>query len=134
MAAGSMPHLPREGEDQPPVGVSWSWILQRFTGVLLLVFLGGHLWVEHFMHVGQLVRFRLVLIRLSHWLYDGVDLGLLVTVVYHGLNGLRAIIREAAPVGMAWLEPALWGLGILTVVWGADILWAFWYHRPFLIL
>ncbi len=109
--------------------VSWAWILQRFSGLLLLVFLVGHLWVEHFMHA----RVDLIVARLAHGLYDVLDVGLLITVVYHGLNGLRGILKETLPGRATWLDYALSCLGIVTVVWGLDILWAFWYHRPFLI-
>lgn len=111
----------------PPV--SWAWILQRFSGLLLLVFLAGHLWVEHFMNA----RVNVIASRLTHGIYDTLDMGLLIVVVYHGLNGLRGILKETLPGRAVWLDYTLSCLGIVTVVWGIDILWAFWYHRPFLI-
>jgi succinate dehydrogenase/fumarate reductase cytochrome b subunit len=58
--------------------------------------------------------------------------GLLVVVVFHGLNGLRNILNEWRPSKR--LDAALVLVGITTVLWGLDILWAFWYHRPFFSL
>jgi succinate dehydrogenase / fumarate reductase cytochrome b subunit len=123
-----------EGEARQPEAESWGWVLQRFTGVLLLVFLGGHLWVEHFLHVGQLIRYRAVVVRLSRWLYAFLDFGLLAAVVYHGLNGLRRVLLERFPGARRWIGAALLALGLLTWAWGADILSAFLYHRAWLVL
>lgn len=118
-------------EEKPRIQVSWSWMLQRFTGILLLVFVGGHLWVEHFMNTTT----NIVSLRLSHWIYSFLDLGLLVIVVYHGLNGLRSIIKEYMMTNYnVWIDVFLWILGIFTIIWGLDILWAFWYHHPFFIV
>ncbi len=118
--------------DQEPlyVPVSWGWVLQRVSAVLLVVFVGGHLWVEHYMNTSTAEVTR----RLSHWVFAGLDIGLLVSVVFHGLNGLYSILREALHGSPRWLAGVLWGLGIFTVFWGTDILWAFLYYRPFLVL
>ena len=131
MAAESPIKNQPESRETPSVPVSWVWILQRFSALLLLVFLGGHLWVEHFMNTSV----HVVDTRLTHVVYDSLDIGLLVIVLYHGLNGLRGIIQEMLPEGRGgWLTYAICCLGLITFVWGLDILWAFWYHRPFLTL
>ncbi len=131
MAAESPIKTSPESEKTSSTPVSWAWILQRFSGLLLLVFLGGHLWVEHFMNTSATV----VASRLTHVVDDSLDIGLLISVLYHGLNGFRGIIQEMLPEGRgAWLNYAVFGLGLITVVWGLDILWAFWYHQPFLTL
>lgn len=131
MAAESPIKIPSESEITSSPPVSWTWILQRFSGLLLLVFLGGHLWVEHFMNTSAAVVAR----RLTHVVDDSLDIGLLVIVLFHGLNGLRGIIQEMLPQGRGgWLNYAIFALGAITVGWGLDILWAFWYHQPFLTL
>lgn len=118
-------------QDQPRAPIAWSWILQRFTGILLLVFLGGHLWVEHTMNTSV----QVVSARLRNGIYMVLDTGLLVTVVYHGLNGLYRIVQETWTVARSrWFFYWVGALGIFTVVWGLDILWAFVYHRPFLVI
>ncbi len=111
--------------------VSWSWILQRFTGILLLVFLGGHLWVEHFMNTSV----HVVTSRLRNGIFVVLDAGLLITVVYHGLNGLHGILQETWAVARSWwFRYLVWALGLVTMCWGMDILWAFLYRRPFLVI
>ncbi len=123
---------------EPPVhseplqpAVSWAWVLQRFTAILLVVFLGGHLWVEHFMNTSVAV----VTERLRNGIFVVLDVGLLVTVVYHGLNGLHGILKETWDGARArWVLYFLLILGMFTVFWGMDILWAFLYHHPFLVI
>lgn len=112
------------------VPISWAWLLQRVSAVLLLVFVGGHLWVEHMMNATT----DEVMSRLSHWVFLGVDIGLLVSVVFHGLNGLRGVLGEYFAGSVRWLDKVLWGFGVFTVVWGADILWAFIFNHPFFVI
>ncbi len=131
MATESKQENPKQEAARPVILVSWSWMLQRFTGILLLVFLGGHLWVEHFMNTTT----RVVSLRLTHWIYTFLDISLLIIVVYHGLNGLRSIVRERMIRShFIWIDIVLWGIGIFTIIWGLDILWAFWYHHPFFVV
>lgn len=120
-----------ENRNPPATPLAWSWILQRFTGIVLLVFLGGHLWAEHAMNTSV----HVVTARLRSGIYMVLDTGLLVTVVYHGLNGLYRILKETLAVArMRWFVYLMGVFGLLTVVWGLDILWAFVYHRPFLVI
>ncbi|MCL6563200.1 MAG: hypothetical protein K6U87_09355 [Firmicutes bacterium] len=117
-----------------PRPLSWSWLLQRLSGVLLILLVGGHLWAEHFQQPGQLIQYQGVLARLQQGLFQVLDLGLLVAVVFHGLNGLVNVVSERWPA----LSRAAGLLGLVvgtaTVLWGADILWVFWYRHPFLEL
>ena len=83
----------------------WPWFLQRFTGVLLVFFLGIHIWVNHFMDIGEvesgrqeeLVLFDIVRDRLKTTLFIFIDFSLLALVLYHGLNGIRNILLEWNP-------------------------------------
>jgi succinate dehydrogenase / fumarate reductase membrane anchor subunit len=112
----------------------WGWVLQRVSAALLLFFLLAHLWVEHFMHLGQPITFQSVTTRLLHGFYLFVDGGLLAVVVFHGLNGLRNILLDLDPTPAATrtLTGILWGLGIVTVAFGVDILSPFvWGHPVF---
>ncbi len=71
-----------------------AWVLQRVTAVLIAVFLGIHFWVLHFAVAGQKVDFARVADRLKNPWFIVVDLALLATVLYHGLNGVRAIVFD----------------------------------------
>lgn len=70
------------------------WVLQRVTAVLIAVFLGIHFWVLHFAVVGQRIDFARVADRLQDPWFIVVDLALLATVLYHGLNGVRAFVFD----------------------------------------
>lgn len=106
---------------------SVGWVLQRVSAVLLLVLIVAHLWIEHFMHLGRPITYSGVVDRLMHGIYDAVDYGLLIVVVYHGLNGLRNVLmdRVTSAQGVAILNGTLGVVGVATVILGADILSAF---------
>lgn len=76
-----------------PQGV-WAWILQRFTAVLLVVFLGTHIFVLHYVPENLNINFVGVAFRFKSLLYLIIDSGLLATGLYHGLNGLRNVIFD----------------------------------------
>jgi hypothetical protein len=73
-----------------------------------------------------------VAVRFLHWTYAGIDYGLLAVVVYHGLNGLCSIILDMAltPRQIRAVTGGLWILGIITVIFGIDILSPFLWGRP----
>lgn len=119
-----------------PSGGMWRWLLQRVSAALLLFFVIAHLWIEHFLHLGRKITDANVMGRLLHGFYQMVDYGLLVIVVYHGLNGFYHVMTdythsERAQVRLGW---GLSLLGILTVVLGIDILSAFLDGQPILRL
>jgi len=115
------------------VAGTWAWFFQRLSAVLLIVFLGVHIFVDHFMGAGDeeagqtLITFGDVSMRLNEFIYIFVDYTLLALVLFHGLNGARTVLfdfdmfmkrKKAVDVG-------LWVLGIATLVWGIVILWPF---------
>lgn len=112
---------------------SWPWFFQRLSAVLLIVFLGLHIFVAHFMgaseeEAGQtLITFGDVSMRLGELVYVVLDYGLLALVLFHGLNGARTVLfdfdmfmkRKKA------VDVAIWVVGIGTLIWGFVILWPF---------
>jgi succinate dehydrogenase / fumarate reductase, membrane anchor subunit len=109
-----------------PQGV-WAWILQRLTAVLLLVFLGTHLAVLHYIPANMEINSLGVAVRLKSALYFIVDSGLLVTGLYHGLNGVRNVLFDfiVADGVRHWLNLALVVIGVAFTLWGAYALWIF---------
>jgi succinate dehydrogenase hydrophobic anchor subunit len=115
------------------VAGTWAWALQRLSAVLLVVFLGIHIYVSHFMGVGEetsgetLITFGEVSARLDQVLYVVVDYGMLSMVLLHGLNGLRTVMfdfdmfvkRRKA------VDATLWVVGIATLIWGIVVLFPF---------
>jgi len=115
------------------VAGTWAWFLQRLSAILLVIFLGIHLYAAHFMGVSAetgdepLLSYEEVSLRLDQVLYIVVDYGMLSMVLLHGLNGLRTVMldfdmfvrrRKLVDVG-------LWVVGIATMIWGIVILWPF---------
>jgi succinate dehydrogenase cytochrome b556 subunit len=114
----------------------WPWLLQRVSAVFLLVLVVAHLWIEHFMHLGQPITYQSVARRLMRGLFDAVDYGLLIVVVYHALNGVRNIwLDRGWSRQRLWVASTmLWVIGLATVVVGADIVSAFLNKRPWFYL
>ena len=103
-----------------PQGV-WAWILQRFTAVLLVVFLGTHIFVLHFVPENLNINFVGVAFRFKSLLYLIIDSGLLATGLYHGLNGVRNIIFDFA-LNEGTRRLINWVLllvGVAFTLWGA---------------
>ncbi len=117
-------------------GGAWPWLLQRVSAVFLLVLILLHLWIEHFMHLGAPITFASVKARLVHAVFAVIDYGLLIVVVFHGLNGLRTVLLEIPflPHRSRAITIGLWVLGVVTVIFGMDILAPFLWGRPWFVL
>lgn len=115
------------------VSGTWPWFFQRLSAVLLIIFLGLHIFVAHFMGAAEevagdtLITFGDVSMRLGQLVYVVLDYGLLALVLFHGLNGARTVLfdfdmfmkRKKA------VDVAVWVVGIGTLIWGILILWPF---------
>jgi succinate dehydrogenase / fumarate reductase, membrane anchor subunit len=106
---------------------AWPWILQRLTAMLLILFLGTHLAVLHYIPSNMNINALGVAVRLKSVLYMLVDSGLLVIGLYHGLNGIRNVLFDfvIAEGAREWLNRLLLVVGIGFSLWGAYALWAF---------
>lgn len=115
------------------VAGTWAWAFQRLSAVLLVIFLGIHLYVAHFMGVGDetsgetLITFDEVSVRLDQLLYIVVDLGMLSMVLLHGLNGFRTVLFDFDMFvrRKKVIDVTLWVVGVATLVWGIVILLPF---------
>lgn len=89
------------------------WLLQRITAVLLVVFLALHLWATNFTT------------QWATFLRAVVDISLLGLALFHGLNGVRAVVLDFG-VGMAgrrFLSVSLALLGIAAFLFGVYGFW-----------
>ncbi len=69
------------------------WFFQIITGILLLVLVSLHLYVTHFASEKAL-DYSSVIGRLSSPGFKVLYAVLLLAVVYHGINGMRAIFLD----------------------------------------
>jgi succinate dehydrogenase / fumarate reductase, cytochrome b subunit len=70
-----------------------AWVLQRVTGVLLLFYLLLHVETIHQLSAGP-VAFDRALARYSSPLFRLLEIGLLVIVIVHALNGVRLTVLD----------------------------------------
>jgi succinate dehydrogenase / fumarate reductase membrane anchor subunit len=112
------------------------WLFQRLTGLFLAYFLITHVKVLHWdfnftsaeMAPTGFLDFRFVIERLqgsTGWVI--FYMLFIISALYHGLNGLWAIILDFRPsrsIQTAWLA-VLWGAGVLASIWGFYTLRAF---------
>jgi succinate dehydrogenase / fumarate reductase membrane anchor subunit len=103
-----------------PQGV-WAWIWQRITAVLLIVLLGTHIFVLHFVPANMTINFGGVALRFQSALYMVIDSGLLAVGLYHALNGVRNVIFDfiIADGTRRVLNGLFWIIGIVFLLWGA---------------
>jgi len=83
------------------------WFFQRVTGVALVLLLGLHFVLQHFMSGGDVTRMG-VLARLSSpwWLWFDVVFAALA--LYHGLNGVWMVTEDY--LHRNWQRVAVWSL------------------------
>ena len=115
------------------VAGTWAWFFQRLSAVLLVILLGIHLYVAHFMdldsHTGDeaLITFENVSVRLDQLIYIVVDYSMLAMVLLHGLNGFRTVLFDFDMFAKRrrTVDAGLWTVGIGTLIWGIVILFPF---------
>jgi succinate dehydrogenase / fumarate reductase cytochrome b subunit len=76
----------------PNIG-TFSWLLHRVSGVLLLIYLFAHLWVLGSAQMGAEAfdsRLRMVQSPIFHFL----EIGLVFVIFYHMINGLSITVMD----------------------------------------
>lgn len=103
------------------------WLLQRISGAVLGVLLIIHFWAGHYADFGEPITFAGVQTRLQNTAFIILDSLLLITVVFHGLNGLRNILLDYPSLlprnGLVSL--ILLVIGIATMAFGIYSLYPF---------
>ena len=87
------------------------WFFQRITGLLLVVFLGGHFLFQHFFaedpHAGQLT-YESVGRTLANPMWKTLELGFLAFALFHGINGIWMILADY--VHWKWLRVTMFSV------------------------
>ncbi len=75
----------------------WGWLYMRFSGVLLVVLIFGHLLVNLFLGDGvKAIDFAFVAGKLADPFWIVYDMLLLWLALIHGANGMRTIVNDYA--------------------------------------
>lgn len=101
---------PRPGEN------TWIWLIKIVTGPLLVIVLGLHLAVNHYMGsmATGLMTHDDVIKYFQNPIIPAIEILFLITVVTHSLLGLRGIVLDMNP-SRATLSIVTWLLVILGV-------------------
>ncbi|MBP6015190.1 MAG: hypothetical protein KA586_00565 [Candidatus Promineofilum sp.] len=96
------------------------WLIQAFSGLLLVIILGVHMIAHHFIVEGGLRDYQQVLDYVNNPIVFTVEVLFVVVAVIHALLGVRAIINDLRPSASAF-RAINWALGIfgaLVIAWG----------------
>ena len=105
---------PKSGEN------TWIWLLKITTGPLLLIILGIHLVVNHFIGQTGLMTYADVIAYYRNPIIPAMEILFLISVVTHSLSGLRGIILDLKPSrnALKMIDWVMVLLGIAAVVYG----------------
>ncbi len=106
---------PRSGEN------TWLWLVKILTGPLLLILLGIHLTVNHFIGTSHgLLTYADVVAYYRNPIIPIMEILFLAAVVTHSLSGLRGIILDLKPSRtiLNILDVILVVFGISVVIYG----------------
>lgn len=96
------------------------WLLQVFTGGLLIVVLGLHMVAHHFVVEEGLRNYQQVLDYVANPLVFAVEIAFVIVATVHSVIGIRAILFDMGP-GESMrrvINTGLTLLGAATIVYG----------------
>lgn len=106
----------------------YSWVFMRASGVLLLVLIFGHLFVNLMVGEGvHAIDFAFVGGKWSNPLWQVWDLLMLWLAMFHGTNGVRTVINDYASkdTTRGILKTLLYLAFTVTVVLGTLVIFTF---------
>jgi len=106
--------------ERAEAGHDWSWVLQAVTGAAVLVLVSVHMIANHFVVPNGLRDFTQVVAYLSNPAIVILEVTFLVTVTWHALLGVRAVLFDFgfSPRIERWITRALAVIGVATVGYG----------------
>ncbi len=90
-------------ETYAPTPQRWSlflWVMQRVTGVFLVVLLFLHVIWLHYVDPDSVLTVAGVRLRLQALLFGVTDSLLLGFAVFHGMNGMRSVLYDYVGSGL----------------------------------
>jgi len=119
MATNVREAVRRPPEAQPGGGGSLTWILQVVSGVLLVLLLGLHIVMQHFVAKGGLRDYAQVVSYLSNPVVLAVEILFVIVLVWHAMLGLRAVLLDFGfgRRGQALITRGVVALGAVTAAY-----------------
>jgi succinate dehydrogenase cytochrome b556 subunit len=119
MATNVREAVRRPPEAQPGGGGSLTWILQVVSGVLLVLLLGLHIVMQHFVASGGLRDYAQVVSYLSNPVVVAVESLFVIVLIWHAMLGLRAVLLDFGfgRRGQALITRGVVALGAVTAAY-----------------
>ena len=101
------------------------WLAQAVSGILLVFLLGLHWVAQHYLSETGLRGYAAVVDYLRNPAIMALEAAFLISVTAHALLGVRAVLVDLnpPPSTQKWLDRGLWLAGVLTVVYGLQLVW-----------
>jgi succinate dehydrogenase hydrophobic anchor subunit len=105
---------------------TWLWFLKILTGLLIIVLLGVHFVVNHFIAQNGLLTWADVVAYYSNPIVPIMEGLFLAFVVSHSLIGLRGIILDLNPskAAITFVNWLFFIIGVAALVWGLYLITA----------
>lgn len=103
------------------------WYFLRLSGLVLVVFALGHLFITHYLNAPSATVFDFVADRWANPLWRTFDLILLFAAVWHGVIGMRMILTDlfAGKQARQIAHGIMWFIGIFFTVMGTVTIFTF---------
>ncbi len=98
-----------------------AWLFQIITAIFLVFFLSVHLIIVHAYGINNIL-FQQILLRLQNPWWMAFYIAFVVSVVYHGINGLRGIIIDIGIKKKKALNSIFWIITIILIGYGIWLL------------
>ncbi len=92
-----------------------SWLIQVFSGLLLILLLGLHMTAHHFIVEGGLRTFQDVIDYISNPVVFALEVIFLIVVTPHAMLGLYGIIIDLGP-GQREKKLIVWIFRVVTLI------------------
>ena len=107
----------------------WSWLFHRITGVAVILFLFAHVIDTAVVGWGP-EAYNRVTAAYKNPVVHVLELGLVLAVLYHSINGLKitlieffpSLVPKIRPIGIAFLAVFVVSAGIVTAIMGKQII------------
>ncbi len=87
-----------------------AWMFMRVSGILMFLFLLGHIAYMHIISNVDDINYDFVAKRYASPFWRVYDLLLLTLVLFHGLNGARTVIHD-------YVHPRGWRVFVISVLY-----------------
>lgn len=95
-------------------GGQWAWVLHRVTGVAVILFLFAHIVDTAVIGWGE-EAYNTVMEAYENPIVRLMELGLVLAVLYHAINGIRIMITDFWPKTVDKSKQLFWGTMVIFV-------------------